>query len=83
MVTLDEYLDILQREIIAKENVAEMTESKGKEREEKQNRRIIDEGIIVDRAKQRSRDKHAKVEFIESKSTIVLVRCKRPRIKGS
>ncbi len=51
MVTLDEYLDILQRKIIAKKNVEEIKESKRKEREEKQNRRIIHEGIIVDQAK--------------------------------
>jgi hypothetical protein len=48
VVTLDEYLDILQRKIILKENVEEIMESKCQEREEKQNRRIIDEGIIVD-----------------------------------
>jgi hypothetical protein len=66
VVTLDEYLDILQRKIIEKENVEEIKESKRKEREGKKNRRIIDEGIIVDRTKQRSREKHAKVEFIES-----------------
>ncbi len=66
MVTLDEYLDILQRKIIAKANEMEIMESKCKEKEEKKNRRIIDEGIIVDPTKQRSRDKHAKVEFIES-----------------
>jgi len=46
--TLDEYLDILQRKIIEKENEEEIKESKCKERKEKQNRRIIDEGIIVD-----------------------------------
>ncbi len=66
MVTLDEYLDILQRKIIEKENVEEIKESKCKEKEGKQSRTIIDEGIIVDRTKQRSREKHAKVEFIES-----------------
>ncbi len=59
-------MDILQRKIIEKENVEEIKESKRKEREGKKNRRIIDEGIIVDRTKQRSREKHAKVEFIES-----------------
>ncbi len=66
MVTLDEYLDILERKIIEKENVKEIKESKRKEREGKQKRRIINEGIIVDRAKERSREKDEKVEFIES-----------------
>jgi len=56
-------------------------ESKCREREGKPNWRIIDEGIIVDRTKQRSRKKHAKVEFIESKSTIVVVRHRRPRTR--
>ncbi len=45
MVTLDEYLDILQRKIIEKENVEEIKESKCKEREKKGNRKIIDEGL--------------------------------------
>jgi hypothetical protein len=45
---LDEYLDILQRKIIEKENAEEIKESKRKERKDKQNRTIIDEGIIVD-----------------------------------
>jgi hypothetical protein len=66
VVTLDEYLDILERKIIEKENVKEIKESKRKEREGKQKRRIINEGIIVDRAKERSREKDEKVEFIES-----------------
>jgi len=48
VVTLDEYLDTLQRKIIEKENVEEIRESKCKEREEKQNKKIINEGIIVD-----------------------------------
>jgi len=48
VVTLDEYLDIVQRKIITKKNVEEINESKRKEKEEKQNRTIIDEGIIVD-----------------------------------
>jgi len=66
VVTLDEYLDILEKKIIDKENVKEIKESKRKEREGKQKRRIINEGIIVDRTKERSREKHEKVEFIES-----------------
>jgi hypothetical protein len=63
---LDEYLDILQRKIVEKENVEEIKQTKRAKREGKQNRRIIHEGILVDRSKQRSIDKHAKVEFIES-----------------
>jgi len=43
-----------------------MKESKCKGREGKQNMTIIDEGILVDRTKQRSRKKHANVEFIKS-----------------
>jgi len=74
-------LDILQTKIITKENVAKIVESKCKEREGKLNRRIIDERIIVDRTKHKSREKHAKVEFIESKSTIVVVRHRRPRTR--
>jgi len=76
-------LDILQRKIIIKENVEEIKDSKHQEREEKQNKRIIDEGITLDRTQQKSKDKHAKVEFIESKSTIVLVRHRRPRRRRS
>jgi len=45
VVTLDEYLNILQRKIIAKENVVKIIESKHKEREEKQNKTIIHEGL--------------------------------------
>jgi len=45
---VDEYLNILQRKIIEKENVEESTESKSKEGEEKKNWRIIDEGIPID-----------------------------------
>jgi hypothetical protein len=41
VVTLDEYLDILQRKIIAKKNGEEIKESKRKKKEEKQNRTII------------------------------------------
>ncbi len=41
-------MDILQRKIIEKENAEEIKESKRKERKDKQNRTIIDEGIIVD-----------------------------------
>jgi len=74
-------LDILQTKIITKENVVKIMESKHREREGKQNRRIIEEGIIVDQTKERSREKHAKVEFIESKSTIVVVRRRRPRTR--
>jgi hypothetical protein len=66
---------------ITKENVAEIMESKRREREGKPNWRIINEGIIVDQTKQKSRKKHAKVEFIESKSTIVVVRHRRPRTR--
>ncbi len=72
-------LDILQTKIITKETITKIMESKRREKEGKQNRRIIDEGIIVDETKQRSREKHAKVEFIKSKSTIVVVRHRRPR----
>jgi hypothetical protein len=39
---LDKYLDILQRKIIAKKNAKEIKGSKHKEREEKQNMRIIE-----------------------------------------
>jgi hypothetical protein len=74
-------LDILQTKIITKEIVTKMMESKCRESEGKQNWKIIDEGIIIDRTKQRSREKHAKVEFIESKSTIVVVRRRRPRTR--
>jgi hypothetical protein len=74
-------LDILQTKIITKEIVTKIMESKCREREAKQNRKIIDEGIIVDLTKQRSREKHAKVEVIESKSTIVVVRRRRPRTR--
>ncbi len=74
-------LDILHTKKITKENVAEIMESKRREREGKPNWRIINEGIIVDQTKQKSRKKHAKVEFIESKSTIVVVRHRRPRTR--
>ncbi len=74
-------LDILQTKIITKEIVTKIMESKCSEREGKQNRRIINEGIIVDRTKQRLREKHGKVEFIESKSTIVVVRRRRPKTR--
>jgi hypothetical protein len=45
---VDEYLNILQRRRIEKENVEESKESKSKEGEEKQNWRITDEGIPID-----------------------------------
>lgn len=63
---MDEYFNILQRKIIEKENIEESKESKSKEGEEKKNRKITNEGIPIDWAKQKSRKKHVKVEFIES-----------------
>jgi len=48
VLIVDEYLNILQRRRIEKENVEENKESKSKEREEKQNWRITDEGIPID-----------------------------------
>jgi hypothetical protein len=39
---------------------------KNREREEKESRRVVDSQIIVDRILQRSSDKHAKVEFMDS-----------------
>jgi len=45
VVTLDEYLDILQRGIIAKENVAEITKSKCKEKKRSKIRRLLMKGL--------------------------------------
>jgi hypothetical protein len=41
-------------------------EIKCREREEKESRKVVDSQIIVDRIPQRSSDKHAKVEFMDS-----------------
>lgn len=66
MVILDEYIKIIGRHAIEKEIAKQNREIKCREREEKESRRVVDSQIIVDRIPQRSSDKHAKVEFMDS-----------------
>lgn len=49
-----------------KKKLQKSREIKCREREEKESRRVVDSQIIVDRIPQRSSDKHAKVEFMDS-----------------
>ncbi len=49
MVTSYEYLDILWRKAIEKEIVEEIVETKRKEREAKQNRKVVDAQITIKR----------------------------------
>lgn len=49
-----------------KKKLQKNREIKCREREEKESRRVVDSQIIVDRILQRSSDKHAKVEFMDS-----------------
>jgi len=48
VVISNEYMDILGRKAIKKEHVKEIRESKPKEREEKENKMIVDKRIIID-----------------------------------
>jgi hypothetical protein len=43
-------MDILGRKVIKKEHVKEIRESKLKQREEKENKMIVDRRIIIDQA---------------------------------
>jgi hypothetical protein len=60
VVTLDEYLNILQRKIIEKETTNEVSESKCINKEEKHNRKIVNEGTTTNQIEQRSREKKCK-----------------------
>jgi hypothetical protein len=47
VVTLDEYLNILQRKVIEKETKNEIKESKCIKKEEKHNRKIVNKGTTT------------------------------------
>jgi hypothetical protein len=60
VVTLDEYLNILQRKVIEKETTNEIRESKCIKKEEKHNRKIVNKGTITNRIESRSRKNKCK-----------------------